>query len=230
MITFFTHCRPFTGEFDDLQRRAVASWRAAVPGCEVITAGNMSPGLADKVTWIQTNRSGTARVDGIFNAGNSLAGYDLLCEISSDIVLDGTFLPALEAIADIERPFVVGQRHDQAADGTLTLHPPSAADYFIFRRGTLGDIPPFAVGRNVYDQWLIWAALERWSLQVIDATEAITAVHINHSYPEYGSRELMVQSDERQENIRLADDTGCTYWAETNNAPWMIRNGKVEKR
>ena len=30
-ITFFTHCRAFEGEFDQLQRRGIQSWREAVP-------------------------------------------------------------------------------------------------------------------------------------------------------------------------------------------------------
>lgn len=241
MLTFFSHCRPFTGEFDALQRMAIESWRAAVPGCEVIllsggyttptvVATEMDLAYSDR---IGCNSHGTELVSSIFKEGERLASHDLLCEISADIVLGGDFALALEAIADIERPFVVGQRWDidpGAAAETAKLHPPSAVDYFIFRRGTLGEIPPFAVGRTCYDNWLVWAAVHRWDLMVIDATEAITAIHVNHSHPEYGSKEKMLASQERQENVRLAHESGCTYWPGTDYTPWVIRHGRVETR
>jgi hypothetical protein len=100
----------------------------------------------------------------------------------------------------------------------------------LYKRGTLGGIPPFAVGRTAYDNWLVWAAMERWGMTVIDATETITAIHINHSYPEYGDREKMLQSEERKENHRLARETEMNRWYGINDAPFIMQNGKVFKK
>jgi hypothetical protein len=222
VITFFTHCRPFEGEFDALQRMALESWGSAVPDCEIINVANS----------VAFNEHGTALVNSIFEVGEQKAHYDLLCEVSSDIVLGADINRALQAIADIERPFVVGQRWDiepGAHPDTAKLHPPSAADYFIYRRGTLGEIPPFAVGRTCYDNWLIWAAIHRWDMTVIDATEIITAIHVNHGHPEYGSKARMMQSDERRENYRLMLETAPRHF-QVDDAPYVLRKGKVEKR
>ena len=152
MITFFTVVRPFVGEFDRLQRAAIASWKGAVPGCEVIVIGDREGaaeacadlGVDLHVTAVATNAQGTELVSSAFELAGQLARYDLLCEVSADIVPAADFLPALRVIQKVERPFVVGQRWDvdpgqdvQAAQ----LHPPCGVDYFIYRAGTLGEIP-----------------------------------------------------------------------------------------
>lgn len=207
MITFFTHLRPFDKEFGPLQRRSIQSWQEAVPGCEILTYG-----------------PGDMTIKELFEKGQLHASNDLLCEISSDIMLTDNFGTALTAIERCEKPFVIGQRYDQAKDGTMKLHPPTAADYFIFRKGTLGQIPPFHIGRTAYDNWFVWAAID-WGLTVIDATRAITAVHQNHSYPEYGDREKMLKSDEKKENYQMAKTAGMPRWYAVNDAPFVF-NGK----
>lgn len=239
-ITFFTHCRAFEGEFDQLQRRAIESWRDAVPGCQIILMGSergvmeaaADIGVVHK-QGVPLNEYGTPLVCGIFWLGEVLATNDLLCEISADIVLMPDFWPAVEALSDIKKPFVIGQRYDvgpgKFADRT-ELHSPYGIDYFIYRKGTIGQIPPFAIGRTVYDNWLVWAAMELWDLTVVDATEAITALHINHSYPEYGDKEKMLQSAERDENLRLSKETGCDRWGTITDAPYVLNNGKILSR
>ena len=214
MITFFTHVRPYVGEFAIIQRNATASWCDAVPDAEVISYGP----------------AGGTNVAQLFEYGEKDARHDWLMEISSDILIKTPLTPILAAIADIPRPFVIGQRHDLDAAGKATLHAPAAVDYFLYRKHTIGEIPPFHIGMTVYDQWLVWAALERWDMTVIDATDAITAHHQNHGYPEYGSKEKMRRSDKRGENIQLARESGCGYYGEVTDAPYVLRNGKVELR
>jgi hypothetical protein len=222
MITFFTHTRPFEGEFDELQRTAMKSWETAVPGCEVFSVtGNVT-----------TNNHGTALVSSIFETGERQAANELLCEISSDIILGGNIAAALEVIKNIPRPFVIGQRWDidrGAKPETAKLHPDCAVDYFIYRRGTIGDIPPFAVGRTCYDNWLVWAAIHKWDCTVIDATHDITAVHVNHGYPEYGNKQKMLQSEEVKENRRLMNESGARLYG-VKHAPYVLVNGEVTKR
>lgn len=235
MITFFTHCRPFEGEFDKLQRQAIASWVAAVPDCQIVMLGHGGHfAFPYSFARAEANDHGMALVSDVFATGEEMASHDLLCEISSDIVLGADVNRALRAIEDVERPFVIGQRWDidpGADPDTATLHPASAADYFIFRRGTLGPIPPFAVGRTAYDNWLIWAAIEQWGCTVIDATEVVTAIHVRHSYPEYGDKARMLQSEERKENHRLGWATGMPRWYRVTDAPYVLTPaGEVKER
>jgi hypothetical protein len=233
MITFYSVSRPFSGEFDDLQRMAIESWDSAVDGAQIVLMGDET-GVADvckEYGWqhartLPLNRHGTPLVSGAFYLAEILAEHSLLCKISADIMIGDDFAQALEAIAEIERPFVVGQRWDiepgTPAD-SARLHHSSGADYFIYRKGTLGEIPPFAIGRTMYDNWLLWAAMD-WGLQLIDATKDITAYHLNHSYPQWQ------QHDEREENHRLAWATGMDRIHGIHDAPWSLIDGRVQRK
>ena len=235
-ITFFTHCRAFTGEFDQLQERAIKSWKSAVPDCQIILMGDERGtkelaaiiGAVHK-PGVPLNEHGTPLVSGIFWLGEMMAANDLLCGISADITLTPALWVALETISEIDKPFVIGQRWDMEPGDTdaAELHSPYAIDYFIYRKRTLGEIPPFAIGRTAYDNWLVWAAMERWGLTVIDATNDIAAVHVSHSYPECGDRAKMLKGAERKENLWLAADSGCDHDGSVTDAPHVLIDGEL---
>lgn len=242
MITFLTSPRPFRNSFDALQRMAIQSWLAAVPGCQVILMGD-PPGAREAVRAlgvtqcldVATNAQATPLVNSILALGDRYAMHGWLCWVNSDITLDVDLVAATRALADCTRPFVVGQRWDidPGADAsTAVLHPPSGIDYVLYRRGTLPawDMPPFAIGKTAYDNWIVWAAMTRWQMTVIDATAAITAIHVNHEHPEYGDKTGLYASGERAENIRLAQATGCPRWYGIDDAPWVLRDGALEAR
>lgn len=244
MITFFTIVRPFISEFDSLQRMAIGSWLSAVPGpgAQVLVMGNREGAAracadleVEHVPEIAVNAWGTELVGDAFHLAEQRARYTWLCEVSADVILGADLLPALKAIERLPRPFVIGQRWDidpGAPASSAVLHPPSGVDYFLYRAGTVpaGDIPPFAVGRTACDNWLVWGAMERWGLMVIDATEAITAIHVNHGHPEYGEKAAMLASEERAENLRLCRESGCPRWYSIKDAPWVLEGGQVRKR
>ncbi len=53
-------------------------------------------------------------------------------------------------------------------------------DYFVFSHDSpLLDLPPFAVGRPRWDNWLIFRARSP-GIPVVDATPCVDAVHRNH--------------------------------------------------
>ena len=242
MITFFTHCRPFVGIMADVQRTAIASWQSIGKNPQIILMGDASVKDAanqlgvEYFEHVEKNKWGTARVDSIFAMGDHLAKHDIMVEVSADIVLSSTLLMAIEGMRHIERPFVVGERWDlnhtgeDINTGNVVRHGPSAVDYFLYRRGTLGDIPPFGVGRTAYDPWLMWAAKERWDMTVIDATETIFAVHLAHPYIEYGNKEAMLASEERAYNHTLAKETGCKEWLNIDKAPYVMKRGIITLR
>ena len=58
----------------------------------------------------------------------------------------------------------------------------TGADYFVFSRQTWANIPEFAIGRTVWDNWLMFDAFRR-RIPVIDASDAdIIALHQNHDW------------------------------------------------
>lgn len=235
-MIFFTIPRAFLGEFDRLQRLAIVSWLGAIPDARVVLMGD-EPGTEDAahelgcvhIPTLECNPQGTPLIRSAFAEMDRHWQDGLLCEISADILLGADLADVLPAIEGLARPFVVGQRWDiepGASHEAATLHPPCGVDYFIYRAGTLGEIPPFAVGRTAYDNWLVWAAMQRWNLQVIDATEAITAIHVNHGYPAWlDGKQGLLSGLERDENQRLFRASGADRYYGINDTPWVMRRG-----
>jgi hypothetical protein len=73
-----------------------------------------------------------------------------------------------------------------------------------------GEIPPFALGRFAWDNWLLWRALDL-GVPVVDASAAVLAVHQDH--PVVGSDEGDAErrEQERLANIALAGPSAAYY-------------------
>ena len=61
-----------------------------------------------------------------------------------------------------------------------------ALDYFLFSPGIFAEIPAFAIGRTVWDNWLVWKARSEGAM-VVDATSVVKAIHQYHAYGHIGS-------------------------------------------
>jgi hypothetical protein len=208
MITLFSIPKPMDGEFARLQANAVGSWRALGAEVEILLLGD-EPGVAEcarrfgvrQIPRIARTGMGTPRVDDIFAQAERGARSDLLAYVNADILLGADFPAAARAAADRRGRFLmVGRRWDLDFADAIDfanpgwaeeiralvrargiLHEASGIDYFVFRRGSWPDIPAFAVGRTMWDNWLIWKARVS-GMAVIDATACVTAVHQNHGY------------------------------------------------
>lgn len=231
MITFFSIPRG-GDEHIEILKKAVRSWRKAAPKSQVILFGD-DPGVPETAKLLRTqhvaevsrNEYGTPLIDGVWRQATELAQNDWLMEISGDILLEDTNLQdVIAAVSGYAKPFIIGQRWDSYANSTgLTLHAPCGVDYFLFKRGTVGEIPPFAVGRNVYDNWLVWAALYRWGMHVFDGTKVIKTIHHYHSFSNNADTKTnAVFMAERQQNEQLARDTGCNRWSGVDEAQFTI--------
>ena len=242
MISFFANVRPFKREFAEIQRVAITSWIEVHRHSEAIILGDVE-GAFDVVMdlgagWVQdveANEKGTELVPDIWRKGIAEASNEWICALNSDNVVSANIVNAVEALSDIERPFVVGQRWDLnpgQSPEAATLHGHCGVDWFLFRAETVlvSDIPPFAVGKTLYDNWLIWAAIERWDMTVIDATEDVTVIHLNHGNPEYGTKQAMIESDEKRENTRLFRETCNAKPCGVKDAPYVLKGGVVSKR
>jgi hypothetical protein len=86
-----------------------------------------------------------------------------------------------------------------------------ATDYFVFPKGFYTQLPPFAVGRAYFDNWLVWKALHQ-KAAVIDATGSVYVVHQTHDYSHVsGGLEWAHRGKEAMKNIELAGGLSHRY-------------------
>lgn len=207
MITIFSAPKAFEGHIATIQENAVRSWKALGPGVEILLVGD-DPGIrqaAGKLSVeysgaVARNERGTPLVSDIFRLAAEQADHELMCYVNADILLPASILPATAEVANrFERFLLLGQRwdirveHELAADtfarrdweaelkAAAQPHPRTGSDYFVFRRGMLGDMPPFALGRAGWDNWMIFAC-RRAGIPVVDASQAVQVFHQDHDY------------------------------------------------
>jgi hypothetical protein len=250
-LTFFTSPKPFDGRIGVIQRNAIRSWQLLGPECEILLCGN-EQGTAEAarelsvghVPEIAVNEYGTPRLDDLFRQAQQRASHDLVCYVNADIILLGDFLRAAGRLAASQRRFLmIGRRVDLDLDRALefegdwesrlrsdvrdrgALHIAQGIDYFVFRRGTFESIPPFALGRTVWDHWLIFDAVKR-GVRVIDVTPSATVVHQNHAYQHPGGKNGVWHGPEALRNRELAGRWPRVY--DLRNASYILtRHGLV---
>jgi hypothetical protein len=231
MLTFFTTAKAFVGHSDVIQRNALKSWTLVHPDVEVIVFGD-DAGAAEACRElglrheppVAKNAFGTNRVDDMFARAQELSRHRLVCYVNCDIVLTREFAEAAGRVAAWrERFLMVGRRWDTEItaaiefsradwDGELVkaarTHGYQRAeyniDYFLFSRGLFAALPPLAIGRFAWDNYLIWNARAAGEV-VVDASEVVAAIHQNHDYGHYpGGMQALWHGDEAKLNLRLA--------------------------
>ena len=252
-VTLFSAPKPFLEPHIGLiQINAASSWMALGPEVEVLWIGD-EPGLAKaaaelgvkQLAPVGRNTSGTPLVSSVFELAQQAAHHDLLGYVNADILLLDDFVKSVDAVANrFHRFLIVGQRWDLAIGSKLAftgdwssdirkrlgqeghLHPLAGSDYFVFPRGSLGRMPEFAIGRAGWDNWMIYAA-RRMGLPVIDASQAITAVHQNHDYAHLPNGKPHYGLPESEQNVRLAGGHQTIFTLA--DATWQIAGGEIEK-
>lgn len=206
MITIFTIPKPFIGLDDIHQRNAIQSWLAIRPECEIILCGN-DQGVAEAakeygvvhIPDIPVNEFGTPYLDAAFQRAQQIAKNDLMCYVNADIIFPSTLVGSISSIP-FQKFLGVGRRFNLDLDELVDFQNQQssqeffnnakekatefimgASDYFFFRKNGFTDLPPFAVGRPYWDNWMIYTA-RKMGLPVVDVTMPILAVHQNHGY------------------------------------------------
>lgn len=200
LLTLFSIPKPFAGPIGTIQWNALRSW-CALPDVQVVLVGDEAGVAAaahevgvEHVGGIAVSEYGTPLLDDAFARVESIARKPLRCFVNADIVFGEDLPAATRRVANTASAFLlVGETIDVAAPEpadpeTLARRAraegrsrgATAIDYFVFTPGLFDPIPPFAVGRARFDNWLVWRARERAT--VVDATSAVLAVHQRHDY------------------------------------------------
>src|SRR5262249_29691791 len=132
---------------------------------------------ADHVEHLERTPRGTPRLDSAFREVDRVAAHPLRCLVHTDVLLQPDLLASARVVAEAAPGFLmVGRTRED--DGTM--RGAAALDWFVFPAGLYTEIPPFAIGRACFDNWLVWKA--RQEAIVVDATRAVKAVHQRHPY------------------------------------------------
>jgi hypothetical protein len=238
-LTIFATPKKFEGHIGLIQRNAIQSWTRMTPQPEIILFG-ADPGTAEiaaelglrHVPNVKCNQWGTPLVSDLFAQAEKLGRGQILCYVNADIILFDDFCAALSQAAGAAGKFLmVGRRIDVDIKDAIDLQPDWAThlrtrarregklqiarsiDYFAFSRGLYPAIPPLAIGRFWWDNWLLWKARSLHAT-IIDASQAALVIHQNHDYSHttYGpSKEEMMASEECILNARLTCQSPADY-------------------
>jgi len=236
MLTLFTTPKPFRGHIGTIQRNALASWARLGRGVEVILFGD-DEGAAETarelgirhVPEAPRHPSGFKYLNAFFAHAQQIARNPLVCYANCDIIFLPDVLDAVQRAAEsYPRFMMLGRRIDldvtepiafddsnwagglrERAQREGRMRPGQWIDYFAFPRGFYDPIPPFVIGRVAWDNWLVWRALSL-PAPVVDATQAVIAIHQNHDYAYHPQGATGVWQDELAlRNIELG---GGYHW------------------
>lgn len=230
MLTLFTTAKPFRGHFSIIQNNALHSWQLLGRDIEIILFGNdegsaefaQSAGVRHE-PHIAINESGAPMLNDMFDRAQRLARYETVSYCNADIILAADFIGAIESVRsrfgkflmvgrrwdlDVTQPLDFSQANWQRVlverargEGFQRLH--YNIDYFAFPKGLYCNLPPLAIGRRWWDNWLIWK-MRAESAPVVDASEAVVAIHQNHDYAHHPQGMVGVFfNEESRRNLEL---------------------------
>ncbi|MDQ6671600.1 MAG: hypothetical protein M3069_12785 [Chloroflexota bacterium] len=252
-VSVFTIPKPFSGLAALQQRNAIGSWTRLGSDVEVILCAD-ERGVADTalefgarhVPDIPRNDHGTPLVSAAFAAASANSTAQLLCYVNADIVLMSDFVQALKRV-NLARFLAAGRRCDLDFETPLDfessswqedmralaqthgkMHGPEAMDYFAFPRGFIDTMPPFTVGRAMWDNWLVFHARALGG-SVVDITHDTVVIHQNHDYAHVDAGQVGVWfGPEARANRRLARQ--MLYPFTLDDATLLLKDGKLVRQ
>jgi hypothetical protein len=219
MITIFTVPKPFKDNIGIIQKNAIRSWLQLRPKCEVLLLGN-EQGTTEaaeslgvqQIPQIEYNKFGTPLVNSVFDVAQGHGSHKLMAYVNADIILMSDFIRAVSRLR-WTKCVMSSRRWDLDVTDLINFEEPDwevrlqtmavnrqriagyyAIDYFVFPRGLWGEIPPFALGRTAWDNWLMFRA-RALRVPLIDATRVVTVVHQDHDYLHVPSGKTSVAYD-----------------------------------
>ena len=232
MPCLFAIPKPFRGQAGIIQRNAIWSWTLLKPSWEILLLGDEEGTAGLCLEWglrhipeVARNEFGTPLIDDLFRKAQDLSAEEVFCYVNADILLLKDFSEAAQALSAFHAPFLAaGQRRDLDVKDPIRfeedwekglmdravregrLRSPFCIDYFLFRRGLWKRIPPFAIGRTLWDNWLLYEA-RRSGAALVDLTPTVSAVHQDHDYSHVpGGEAAGLRGAETDRNRELAGD------------------------
>ena len=229
-FAIFTIPKPFEDpHIACIQRNAIASWCALGGDVEVILIGD-DAGVAETaidlgvmhVNDVDRNEHGTPLVSSAFEIAKSVSDAPVLIYCNADVILLHDFKAALSELlrSDISQEFLaIGRRTDLDVNLAIEFDDRLAVkdllektqqhgslasivckEYFAFPRDLFDKVPPFAVGRGNWDNWMVANTKQR-GVPVVDLSDQTAAIHQNHDY-----KHIDVDSDRRRKHCYLSGD------------------------
>lgn len=178
---------------------------------------------------IVCNEFGTPLVNSVFELSERHSKTPWLAYLNADCMLLDDFSKAMEVLDSeltnhqINTFFLSSQRIELDLKEPINFEPDNwqndlrclvknngvpdhkaAIEMFFFSRGLYKDIPPFSIGRTVWDNWLVWAA-EVNGATMIDATTTFSIIHQCHDWSHIkGGWQQAWQGEEANRNVALA--------------------------
>ena len=205
LITLFTVPKTFAGHVGVIQRNAIGSWKQLKTHVDVVLCGD-DDGVGEAarefgvrhIPDVERNEYGTPLLSSVFNAARAASETPFLAYVNADIILfrdlvaAAAQLPGTHLMVGGRWDLEVGEELDFGRSWESSLRQrlkttgvralPVWIDYFVLSRDSpLVSLPPFAVGRPYWDNWMIYRA-RSLNIPVVDATLSVDAVHQNHDY------------------------------------------------
>jgi len=252
-LTIFSCPKPFRDEhITRIQRNAIGTWLQLGPQVEVILLGdeeNVDVVATDlgvrHIGEVEQNEYGTPLIHSIFQEAQLASTAPTMAYVNADILIMPDFLTLTSIVRNLDKFLVVGSRIDLdlreeitfqdgwqndfigKVEGEGRLHKPSGSDYFVFPRGTFMDIPPFALGRAGWDNWMVYEG-RRERIPVIDASGSIQIVHQDHDYAHLPGGKPHYRHPESNQNVQLAGGNEMIFTLQDTN--WRVENGLLRRK
>jgi hypothetical protein len=252
-LAIFSAPKPFTNPHIALiQRNAISSWKHMGTDVEVLLVGD-ELGLAEAaadlgvrhLAGVGRNENGTPLVSSIFEMARNASSAEIMMFTNADMLYLPEMMDTVSKVREQTNEFVLlGQRHDLNVTAPLNfsgdwpaelrarvsslgrLHPQGGSDYFVFPRHLFAEIPPFAIGRAGWDNWMIhYATTQAWP--AIDATNDLLAIHQNHDYAHLPGERGHQRNEESTENTEIAGGMRRMYTL--LDVEHRLVNGRIER-
>lgn len=190
---------------------------------------------------IEADSFGTPLLSSVLAKACKVGQGDTICLVNADIIVLPELVDAIaEVREEVDRFLLVARRWNLDLSSAVDFSPgwerqlrtlahehgelfaPQAIDMFVFPRDLYTRIPPFAIGRSYWDNWLLDDA-RRSGATVVDATDRVTIIHQNHAYTGFASLAEIRQAPQGRRNFYLLGDSHM-HLATTRDATHALEN------
>lgn len=252
ILTCFLVPKAFEGRTGIIQANALRCLAAL--GIPTLVLGN-DPGVAEAARAhgarhlpdLPRNEAGTPRVDQAFDLARRSAETSHLCYLNADILLPRDFVPEVARVAaSAPRALLTGRRWNLDVEEALPFLEedwarlearrqregvcpgPAALDYFVFPREAFRAMPPFAIGRPGWDNWMVFEARAE-GRPIVDLSPRVAVVHQNHTYDHLpGGEETYRNGAESLTNRQMAG--GYIHLMNLTDATHEATPGGIRRR